>query len=147
MAKRATRPLITLLRDPEQDVRLDAIRSLGRLRDPAALQALEAFTRNGEERMEERLEAVNSISTLDGPEKVNALVRLIGFSESQIRLRAVTALGTVGDALVIPSLRQQRARETEANVRTAIDGAVESIQHRASGGSSGGTPLNLPPLP
>lgn len=145
--RRATRPLITLLRDPEQDVRLDAIRSLGRLRDPDALRALEAFARNPEERMEERLEAVNSISTLDGPEKVNALVRLIGFTDSQIRHRAVTALGTVGDALVIPSLRQQRGREGEADVRTAIDEAIEAIQQRAAGNSGGNAPLNLPPLP
>lgn len=145
--RRATRPLITLLRDPEQDVRLDALRSLGRLRDPDALRALEAFARNPEERMEERLEAVNSISTLDGPEKVNALVRLLTFEDAQIRLRAVTGLGTVGDALVIPPLRQQRGRERDTAVRDAIDDAIEAIQGRASGASGGGTPLNLPPMP
>lgn len=145
--RRATRPLITLLRDPEQEVRLDAIRSLGRLRDPAGGRALEAFARNPEERMEERLEAVNSLSTLDGPEKVNMLVRMLTFEETPIRQRAVQALGTVGDALVIPPLRQQRARERDADVRAAIDEAVTAIQNRASGAGGEGTPLNLPPLP
>jgi len=145
--RRATRPLITLLRDPEEDVRLDAIRSLGRLRDPGALRALEAFSRNPDERMAERLEAVSSLSTLDGPGKVNALVRMVDFNDSQVRLRAIEALGRVGDALVIPPLRQQRGRERDASARAVIDASIEQIQTRAAGGGSGGTPLNLPPLP
>ncbi len=145
--RRAMRPLITLLRDPEEDVRLDAIRSLGRLRDPGALRALEAFSRNPEERMEERLEAINSLSTLDGPGKVNALVRMVDFGEVQVRRRAIEALGRVGDALVIPALRQQRGRERDPDTRAAIDASIEQVQSRAAGGSGGGTPLNLPPMP
>ncbi|MCB9591610.1 MAG: HEAT repeat domain-containing protein [Sandaracinaceae bacterium] len=145
--RRATRPLITLLRDPERDVRLDAIRSLGRLRDPDGLRALEAFARNPQEQMEERLEAINALSTLDGPDKINALVRLLGESDAQIRQRAVQALGRVGDALVLPPLRQRRAAERDGDVRTAIDEAIQAIQGRASGNNGSEHPLNLPPLP
>jgi len=144
--RRATRPLISLLRDSEASVRMDAIRSLGRLRDPTSLQALFEFVQDEDQELDERLEAINSISQLDGPTKQNRLIRLVGHDSSNIRLRAVQALGRVGDALVVPALRQQRAAEEESEVREAIDEAIEAVQQRASGGGSN-TPLNLPPIP
>lgn len=141
--RRATRPLISLLRDPEESVRMDAIRSLGRLRDPTSLQSLYEFIQDEEQELDERLEAINSISQLDGPTKQNRLIRLIGHDDENVRLRAVQALGRVGDALVVPALRQQRAAESESSVRSAIDEAIADVQGRA-GGQGGGVPLNLP---
>lgn len=147
--RRATRPLVTLLADPERDVRLDTIRSLGRLRDPTAVQPLEAFVRDRDQEMDERLEAINGLSAIDGPEKVDALVRLLRFNDAQVRRRAAQALGRVGDALVIPALRERRRRERTRPVRTAIDAAIREIEGRTSRASQGGggTPLNLPPMP
>lgn len=146
--RRATRPLVSLLGDPEKDVRLDVIRSLGRLRDPVAARPLEGFARDPANDVDERLEAVNALSSLEGPEKVDALVRLVRFGDTRVRTRAVRTLGQVGDALVLPSLRQRRSTERVASVRNAIDRAVRQIQERSvSEGSSGsGNELNLPPM-
>lgn len=147
--RRATGPMLSLLRDPEKDVRLDALRSIGRLRDPIAVRPLEAFARDAGNDMDERLESISSLSTLDGPENVNALVRLLDFSVVPVRTHAVTALGRVGDALVLPALRQRRSAERVGSVREAIDDSVREIQQRAASGGSRdpGTPLNLPPMP
>ncbi len=148
--RRATRPLIGLLADPEADVRTDALRSLGRIRDASAAAALEAYALDASRASEERLEAVDALAALDGPEKVDALVRLLRHDEPAMRARAVSALGRVGDALVVPPLRQRRAAEPSAAVRSAIDQAIRDIQARAAGGEPSqdtSAPLNLPPLP
>ncbi|HJL17274.1 MAG TPA: HEAT repeat domain-containing protein [Sandaracinaceae bacterium LLY-WYZ-13_1] len=145
--RRATRPLVTLLDDAEADVRTDAIRSLGRLRDPRAVSPLEAYARDDDHAMDERIEAINALSSLSGPEKNDALVRLIRHDEARIRARAVQALGRVGDALAIPALRERREAEDVRTVRAAIDRAIEAIRRRAEGGGeSGGRPLELPPM-
>ena len=143
--RRATAPLVTLLRDPERSVRLDAIRALGRIRDASALGALEGHARADANDMEERLEATSALATLEGPEKMNALVRLLAHDDRQVRLRAAESLGQVGDALVVPALRRRRGEESNAGVRSALDAAVREIERRASGGA--GSPLNLPPMP
>lgn len=147
--RRATRPLIALLNDSEAGVRLDALRSLGRIRDASAGATLEQYAADGAHAMDERLEAINSLAALDGPEKVDALVRLARHAQTEIRVRAVQSLGRVGDALVIPALRERRGAESAASVRAAIDAAIQEIQDRASGRAStepSSVPLNLPPL-
>lgn len=148
--RRATRPLIALLSDPQPDVRLDAVRSLGRIRDPAAVSALEQYVNEAARPLEERLEAVDALALLDGPSKVDALVRLARHSDTALRTRAIQALGRVGDALVIPSLRERRRGETSPGVRSAIAAAIRAIEDRAAGREqrdSTSVPLNLPPLP
>ena len=144
--RRATEPLVGLLSDPESDVRLDSIRSLGRLSDPRAARPLEALVRDDARESAERLEAIDALALLDGPENVNTLVRLIRHEDESLRERAIVALGRVGDLLAIPALRERRAAERNRGVRRAIDGAIESIEERQASGStpSGGVPLNLP---
>lgn len=126
--RRATPPLLRHLGDSSAEVRLDVIRSLGRVGDPSALQPLERFaTNSGND--DERVEAVNSIASLDSPDKVNALVRLMRGDDAAIKLQAVRALGQVGDALAIPALRRERPARGE--LRAAIDEAIGAIQERA----------------
>lgn len=143
---RATQPLVRLLADPEKSVRLDVIRSLGRIRDPGALQPLEAYVRDDGHDLDERIEAVSSIALLQGPEKVDALVRLLEHPTRDVRVRVIESLGQVGDALVIPALRRRRGSETGA-ARQAIDAAIREVETRAreGGASGGGAPLQLPP--
>ncbi|HJL06186.1 MAG TPA: HEAT repeat domain-containing protein [Polyangiaceae bacterium LLY-WYZ-15_(1-7)] len=129
--RRATEPLIRMLGDTESAVRMDAIRSLGRIADPAALDALRGFVSNGDNAIEERLEAINSIAALESPDKVNVLGRLLGDDEERIRLRAVRALGQVGDMLAVPPLRRLKGNERSGEIREAIDEAIAAIRQRA----------------
>jgi HEAT repeat protein len=129
---------------------MDVIRSVGRVRDPSALTPLVAFARDGDHAMPERLEAVNAIGNLNGPEKVNALVGLLGLRSPRDRPlveRVAETLGRVGDALAIPALRRSRQATRSASSRRAIDQAIEQIQERAAGGGNQHSPLQLPPMP
>lgn len=128
---RATQPLLGLLDDASDAVRLDALRSVGRIGDPNALARLREFILDGERAEEERLEAINSLSSLRGPEKVNALARMLDNSNANIRLQVIRALGQVGDALVIPQLRRRRSAES-GDLRTAVDEAIAAIEQRAA---------------
>ena len=145
--RRAVSPLIRLLRDPEAEVRRDVIRSLGRLGDRRAVEPLSAHARDAARAMSERLEAIDALSSLDGPAKVDALVRLLRHDAPEIRERAASGLGRVGDALVIPALREQRQSERSVRVRRAINRAVRAVEERRDGAeSSSANPLRLPPI-
>ncbi|MCB9626712.1 MAG: HEAT repeat domain-containing protein [Sandaracinaceae bacterium] len=128
---RATAALLGLLDDTAPAVRLDALRSLARIADPAAQERLVAFIVDVNRAEDERLEAVNALASLRGPEKMNALIRLLDDANANIRLHVVNALGQVGDALVIPTLRRRRSAESVPAVRTAVDEAIAAIEERA----------------
>lgn len=128
--QRATQPLIAMLNDPADNVRMDVIRSLGRIGDVNGLAALRAHANNQERPMDERLEALNSIGALRGPEKVNVLARFLPDSDAQIRRRAAVVLGQVGDALVIPQIRRRIPQEKDGEVEAALKEALTAIQER-----------------
>lgn len=132
--QRATQPLIAMLSDPADNVRMDVIRSLGRIGDVNGLAALRAHANNKDRPMDERLEALNSIGALRGPEKVNVLVRFLPDPESQIRRRAAVVLGQVGDALVIPQIRRRLPQEKDAEVEAALKEALTAIEERMKEG-------------
>jgi HEAT repeat protein len=142
---RAVPALVPLLRDPEANVRLDVIRSLGRIRDRGAVQPLEAYARDDARGTDERLEAVSALASLEGPEKTDALVRLLDVPTREVRQRVIQTLGEVGDALVVPALRRRRTAETGA-MRRAVDDALRAIASRGRGASAGSAegPLALP---
>jgi HEAT repeat protein len=130
-------------------VRLDVLRSLGRIRDPAAVPPLEAYARDEARETDERVEAASALAALQGPEKVDALVRLLEIANRDVRTRVIESLGQVGDALVVPALRRRRSQESGA-MRQAIDAAISAIETRAREGTppapGGGAaaPLALP---
>ncbi|MCA9574750.1 MAG: HEAT repeat domain-containing protein [Polyangiales bacterium] len=128
---RATEALLRLMDDPAPAVRLDALRSLGRVADPAALERLVAFIVDVNRPEDERLEAINALASLRGPDKMNALIRLLDDANTNVRLHVVNALGQVGDALTVPTLRRRRGSETVPAIRTAIDEAITAIEERA----------------
>lgn len=128
---RSVPALIALLTDSVADIRMDAIRSLGRVGHASALTSLKAVADNAERPLDERLEALNSIASLSGPDKVNALVSMLEDDDEGVRLRAVEALGQVGDALAVPPLRRRRQAERTPEIRVAIDAAIEAIRARA----------------
>ncbi len=127
---RATQALLRIVDDPESAVRIDVIRSLGRIGDARAMAALSDVAKNDDKADEERLEAVNALASIESPDKVNALTRLLSVDDDRVRLRVIQALGQVGDALAIPALRRQRSDE-RGRMRSAIDSAIRDIQRRA----------------
>jgi HEAT repeat protein len=133
---RSVAPLIELLDDPVPAVRLDVIRSLGRIRNAGALTALEARASSASAPNDERVEAVDALAVLEAPQRLDALVRLLGSRERRVREAAITALGQVGDALAVPPLRRQRGSERVPSLRTAIDDAIASIESRRSPASA-----------
>jgi len=141
--RRAVPALLGMMRDPEAAVRLDVIRSLGRIRDASAVPALEECARDDARAMDERLEAVSALASLQGPEKVDSLVRLLESPSRDVRQRVIESLGQVGDALVIPALRRRRGAEVGA-MRTAIDSAIREIETR---GREGAPPGGAPRVP
>lgn len=141
---RATEPLLGLLNDSERHVRMDVLRSLGRIRDPGAAVSLEAHARSTSRDLGERLEAVSSLAALEGQSKVDALLRLLSVPTREIRQHVIESLGEVGDALVIPLLRDQRRRES-GHLRQVVDTAISRIERRARGErETNEHPLSLP---
>jgi HEAT repeat protein len=129
--QRATQPLVRLMNeDPIAAVRLDVLRSLGRIGDATALTPLRDFARSAQKPVDERIEAIDALAALGSPDKVNALAQMVDDPERRVRMRVVRALGEVGDALVIPTLRRRRGQERDPQIRTAIDEAQAAIRAR-----------------
>ncbi len=129
---RAVAGLTPLLHDPEPSLRVDVVRSLGRIRDPGALAPLEAFVRESGRGPEERAEAIHAIAGLEAPQRMDALGRLLDHSDRLVRQHAAEALGQIGDALVLPSLRHRLASERTREVRAALQAAIEAVEARAA---------------
>ena len=129
---RAVTPLAGLLHDPESSVRVDVVRSLGRIRDVGALEPLEAFVRESGREAEERAEAISAIAGLDTPARMDALGRLLDHSDRGVRQHAAEALGQIGDALVLPTLRHRVAVERVPQVRTALNAAIAAVEARVA---------------
>jgi HEAT repeat protein len=127
---RAVTPLSGLLHDPEGSVRVDVVRSLGRIRDQGALEPLEAFVRESGRVAEERAEAISAIAGLDTPARMDALGRLLDHSDRGVRQHAAEALGQIGDALVLPTLRHRLGVERIPQVRSALSAAISAVEAR-----------------
>jgi hypothetical protein len=126
--------LIATVRDPVEDVRLAAVRTLGQLNEPKGLQVLlEAIEEEGERwtvsnvievlvgigpsiapRIISRLKSTANINSrllyvqLSGllriPEAVEILLLLLRDSHRETRISAAQALGQIGDILAVKSL-------------------------------------------
>lgn len=139
---RAVSELIPLLQDPERSVRLAAVRSLGRLNRTEALKPLTQYLEPADKRDdEEREEVVNSVSSIEGSERVGALLELLddAASDTKQRLRVVLALGKVGDAQALPVLRKLSQREESRPVRDAATQAYAAVLGRSKNKGDGGT--------
>lgn len=129
---RAVPELIRLLNDPERSVRLAAVRSLGRLNRPEALTPLVGYLASGKRDDEEREEVINSVASIEGSERVSALLQLLEASQNDAkqRLHVVLALGKVGDAQAQPALRKLSQRDESRPVRDAAVQAYAAVLGR-----------------
>lgn len=127
---RAVPELIRLLDDAERAVRLAAVRSLGRVNRPDGLAPLVGYLESGKRDDEEKDEVVNSIASIEGSERVKALVDLLSGADSKQKLRVIAALAKVGDAQALPTLRKLGQRDDSRSVRDAATQAYAAVVGR-----------------
>jgi HEAT repeat protein len=130
--QRAAPELIRLLGDPERSVRLAAVRSLGKLNRPEALGPLVAYLSSGKRDEEEREEVVNSVASIEGSERVGALLTLLETvgSDTKLKLQLVLALAKVGDGQAQTTLKKLSQRDESRAVREAASQAYASVLGR-----------------
>jgi HEAT repeat protein len=106
LSTNANRTLLGLLKHESAWVRSNALLVLGRnlttTDAPYALEPLLAATRDEDDVV--RNNAVGAIARLRTPESIEALAALFDDPYPRIRIRAVVALGEIGDLEAVPSL-------------------------------------------
>lgn len=130
---RALPELVRLLNDPQRPVRLAAVRSLGRINRVEGVAPLVRYLASGRRDDEETEEAVNSIATIEGDQRVRALLDLLDGADAKRKLRVVVALGKVGDAQALPALKKLSGREEPRAVRDAAAQAHAAVLERSKG--------------
>jgi HEAT repeat protein/beta-lactamase regulating signal transducer with metallopeptidase domain len=120
---RAVVALITALTDDDSNVRLSAVETLGKLRDPRAVQALiQALRQDPDPKV--RAMAAWALGEIEDPSAVPALSTALREDDDQeVRVQAAQALGNIEDVSAIEVLGAA-ARDPGVEVRRA---AVEAL--------------------
>ncbi len=92
---KAIDPLIKLLEDPEEKVRIEAIKTLGILDAQISAKDIAKFLNDKSEMV--RLEAIKTLGKLKFPDVLDSLTESLKDKNSFIRREAVGALGRIGD--------------------------------------------------
>lgn len=116
---RAVEPLIKAL--AVRNVCSDAIGALGIIRDPRAVEPLmEIFLRD-----EYGITVAQALGRL-GPPAVDGLVKALGSEHKDVRWRAASALGDIGDPRAIPTLTEAASSE-DSSLRSSATRALKKI--------------------
>jgi HEAT repeat protein/beta-lactamase regulating signal transducer with metallopeptidase domain len=120
---RAVVPLIQAISDENSSVRLSAVETLGKLRDPRAVQALiEALRQDPDPKV--RAMAAWALGEIEDPAAASALSAALREDDDQgVRVQAAEALGNIEDASAIGALGEAVA-DPSVEVRRA---AVEAL--------------------
>lgn len=120
--------LIRKTKDPDKDVQLDAIRKLGRFKDPCAIPALVAMM-DYVKKNELQSDAADSLAEIGAP-AVPALIKLLMHNDKYARKYAADALRRSGDRRAVHALRDAADNDRDTEVRMAATGALRSIEER-----------------
>lgn len=119
---------VAFLEDPKPPVRLSAVEVLRRLGSPKALGALvNAASKDDDWWVRER--AMAAIADLGDPRAAPYLVR-IAFEEPELRLAAIDAIATLGQASTAPHVAKL-LRSKSADVRLAALHCLETLGERS----------------
>ncbi len=112
--------------DPEEQIRAAVARSLGDLKDTAAVSLLEESLHDGRT---VRCQAVIALGSIGLKESVPALVAQLRDTAAEVRCHACNALGQIGD-LPDPEPLQNLLEDKEAMVRRGAEAALNKMGHK-----------------
>ncbi|GAB7047018.1 HEAT repeat domain-containing protein [Catenuloplanes indicus] len=121
--------LCALLDDPHAEVRLVAVRALGRIGDPAAASPLLDSLARADPTPSQLV--AQSLAQL-GPDAEPALSAALGHPEARVRVTALDALGLVGSAVLVEPVARVLEEDPSLDVRRAAANTLGRMGGRAA---------------
>lgn len=121
-------PLLQTLQDPDENVRLAVIDTLGEFRDSRALDALLTILLEADDQQSGvRCRIVQAIAKIGDSRAAPALVPLLTDHNNDIRLLTVQTLGQLKNKAVLDDLKEV-LKDTDRSVRWAAAQAIQDIK-------------------
>jgi HEAT repeat protein len=102
IGKEAVGPLCQLLSDPDKDLRIFAVNTLGAIRDPTAYPCLIKALTDPEKNVCHA--AIDALAKVKDPRAVDPLIQIVQREDIWLKLPAISTLGELGDPRAIPYL-------------------------------------------
>ena len=125
----AVEALTVALHNPNRDVRFNAARALGEIRDPRALESLLDLLRD--ENRTVRLAAARALGFIRDVRAVEPLAHTLGDRARMVRNYVAWALGEIGDERAVPALQKaykHALMEGDLSGQFAINAALGEIE-------------------
>jgi HEAT repeat protein len=125
----AVEALTVALHNPNKDVRFNAARALGEIRDPRAVESILDLLRDQNRTV--RLAAARALGFFRDPRAVEPLCHTLGDRARMVRNYVAWALGEIGDEKAVPALRKaykHALMEGDLSGQFAINAAIEEIE-------------------
>ena len=125
----AVEALTVALHNPNRDVRFNAARALGEIRDPRAVESILDLLRD--ENRTVRLAAARSLGFIKDGRAMEPLCHALGDRARMVRNYIAWALGEIGDERAVPSLQKaykHALMEGDLSGQFAINAALEEIE-------------------
>lgn len=126
--KSAGDALITAVNDSHADVRLAAMRALGEIGEPQAVQAL-TDQLNYYEKGDGARAAIEALARIAHSSSVPVFRTRLADKDPAIRRAAAEGLGRTGDAALVDVLQENANTEQEAPTRAAMAFAMQKLGH------------------
>ncbi len=102
IGKEAIGPLCEVLSDPDKDLRIFAVNTLGAIRDPVAYPCLIKALTDPEKNVCHA--AIDALAKIKDPRAVDPLIQVVQGEDIWLKLPAISTLGELGDPRAIPYL-------------------------------------------
>jgi len=121
--KAAVEPLSAAMKDPKWETRYRAAEALGKLADEKAIQPLIQGLQDSREHV--RYMAAKGLTGLGDTSAVDPLIILLKDENPVVRIMTTKALSAFGGKKVSAAINEALERETDENVRTAMNAALK----------------------